>query len=116
MMLDVDDLEAALDFYRDKLGHKLVWRTESAAGLAFGDGVTEIVLGTSGEKETDIKVESALEAADRFRAAGGTVVVEPRDIPIGKCTVVQDPWGNQFVLLDCSKGLLKTDGDGYVIP
>lgn len=115
-MLDVDDLEAALDFYRDKLGHKLVWRTESAAGLAFGDGVTEIVLGTSGEKETDIKVESALEAADRFRAAGGTVVVEPRDIPIGKCTVVQDPWGNQFVLLDCSKGLLKTDGDGYVIP
>ncbi len=62
VMLAVDDLEAALEFYRDKLGHKLVWRTDAAAGLAFGDGVTEIVLGKT--KEMDIKVESAVEAAD----------------------------------------------------
>jgi hypothetical protein len=29
--------------------------------------------------------------------------------------VVQDPWGNQIVLLDSSKGLLATDADGYII-
>ena len=114
IQLPVDDLEAALEFYRDKLGHRLVWRTDSGAGLALGDGVTEIVLGQLGS-ETDIRVESAVEAADRFEAAGGTVIRAPFDIAIGKCVVVQDPWGNQLVLLDCSKGLLKTDEDGYVI-
>lgn len=114
IQLPVDDLEAALEFYRDKLGHRLVWRTDTGAGLAFGDGATEIVLGKIGN-ETDIKVESAVEAADRFREAGGTVVREPFDIAIGKCVVVRDPWGNQLVLLDTSKGLLRTDEDGYVI-
>jgi len=29
--------------------------------------------------------------------------------------VLEDPWGNPLVLLDASKGLLKTDADGNVI-
>ena len=116
IMLAVNDLEAALEFYRDKLGHKLVWRTDAAAGLAFGDGVTEIVLRQLDHgNETDIKVESAVEAADRFKAAGGSIVAGPFDIAIGKCVVVKDPWGNSLVLLDSSKGLLKTNEDGHVI-
>lgn len=116
IQLAVDDLEAALEFYRDKLGHKLVWRTETHAGLAFGDGVTEIVIGQLKHgNETDIKVESAIEAADRFVASGGSIVAGPFDIAIGKCVVVRDPWGNQLVLLDSSKGLLKTGDDGFVI-
>lgn len=117
IILPVDDLEAALGFYRDKLGHKLVWRTDSTAGLAFGDGVTELVLRQNDARsETDIKVKSAIEAAKRFEAAGGTVVAGPFDIAIGKCVVVQDPWGNHLVLLDSSKGLLETDENGFVIP
>jgi len=28
--------------------------------------------------------------------------------------VVRDPWGNQLVLLDTSKGLLVTDNEGNV--
>jgi hypothetical protein len=28
--------------------------------------------------------------------------------------VVEDPWGNSLVLLDTSKGLLKTDANGNV--
>lgn len=114
--LPVANLERALDFYRDKLGHALVWRTETAAGLAFGDGITEIVLHHSdAPQETDIKVESAVEAAERFAAAGGAIVAGPFDIAIGKCVVVKDPWGNQLVLLDCTKGVLQTNEDGYVI-
>jgi predicted enzyme related to lactoylglutathione lyase len=64
--------------------------------------------------EVDITVESADTAAVRFAQAGGIVVVEPFDIPIGRCSVVRDPWGNQLVLLDTSKGLLATDKDGNV--
>ena len=50
-----------------------------------------------------------------IEAAGGKIVVPPFDIQIGRCVVVQDPWGNQFVLLDSSKGLLITDAEGNVI-
>ena len=31
--LPVGDLEEALGFYRDRLGHALIWRSETAAGL-----------------------------------------------------------------------------------
>ena len=44
--LFVKDLDAALVFYRDQLGHDLVWRTASAAGLQMPDTDSEIVLQT----------------------------------------------------------------------
>jgi hypothetical protein len=43
-----------------------------------------------------------------------TNIVPPFDIQIGRCMVVQDPWGTQLVLLDASKGLLVTDAAGNV--
>ena len=46
--------------------------------------------------------------------AGGKVIVPPFDIQIGRCAVLEDPWGNPLVLLDTSKGLLKTDAAGNV--
>ncbi len=114
--LPVQDIEAALEFYRDKLGHQLVWRTENAAGLRMADNDGELVIREDANPpETDITVESAEEAARRFVEAGGEIVVGPFDIKIGKCVVVRDPWGNQLVLLDCTKGLLKTDDRGYVV-
>jgi hypothetical protein len=36
----------------------------------------------------------------------------PFDIQIGLCAVVRDPWGNELVILDTSKGLLRTDDEG----
>jgi lactoylglutathione lyase len=42
-------------------------------------------------------------------------MVEPFDIPIGRCAVVVDPWENQLVLLDNSKGHLVTDQSGNII-
>jgi len=112
----VPDLESGLAFYRDRLGHTLIWRTEEAAGLRMPDTYAEIVLHTQPQKpEIDFKVQSADAAAARIAEAGGKVVVPPFDIQIGRCTVVQDPWGNEFVLLDASKGLLITDEEGNVI-
>ncbi len=114
--LHVPDLEAGLAFYRDRLGHELIWRTETAAGLRLPDSEAEIVIQTERqEPETDLLVKSADEAARSIEQAGGKIIVPPFDIQIGRCVVVQDPWGNTLVLLDASKGMLQTDADGNVI-
>lgn len=114
--LYVGDLKDGLSFYRDKLGLKLIWRTEGAVGLGIPGDETEIVLHTQPqEPEIDLKVESADEAAIQIEKAGGQVVVPPFDIQIGRCVVIQDPWENQLVLLDTTKGLLVTDAEGIVI-
>ena len=114
--LYVVDLDEGLAFYRDQLGHEIIWRTPTAIGLRLPDSETEIVLHTERQPpEIDLKVDSVPAAVARFEAAGGTIVVPPFDIQIGQAVVVQDPWGNSFVLLDTSKGLLLTDADGSVI-
>lgn len=114
--LCVKDLDSGMAFYCDKLGLRLIWKTEYAVGLGMNEDVTEIVLHCEPKKpEIDLKVQSADEAAKIFEQAGGVIVVPPFDIQIGRCVVVRDPWGNEFVLLDSSKGLLKTDSEGNVI-
>jgi lactoylglutathione lyase len=114
--LYVPDLDAGLAYYRDRLGHGLIWRTEREAGLRMPETDAEIVLHTEQqEPEVDLPVDSADAAATRIEEAGGKIIVGPFDIQIGRCVVVEDPWGNQLVLLDASKGLLVTDADGNVI-
>jgi lactoylglutathione lyase len=114
--LYVPDLEAGLTFYRDSLGHELIWRTETAAGLRLMDTDTELVIQTEDQgQEVDFLVDSAEESAKLIEQAGGKVIVPPFDIQIGRCVVLEDPWGNPLVLLDSSKGLLKTDADGNII-
>lgn len=114
--LYVADLDAGLAFYRDELEHELIWRTDEQVGLRLSNDDTEIVLHTEPKApEIDLKVRSADAAAVRFEQAGGRVVVPPFDIQIGRCTVVHDPWGNELVLLDTSKGLLVTNNEGYVV-
>ncbi len=115
--LHVPDLESGLAFYRDRLGHTLIWRTAVAAGLRMPGTEAELVLQTEQVgQEVDITVKSADEAAHCFVEMGGEMVVPPFDIQIGRACVVRDPWGNQLVLLDISKGLLATDKkDGNVI-
>ena len=116
LQLYVPDLDAALEFYRDQLGHELAWRTDTAAGLKMPETDAEIVLQTErNDMEVDLLVDSADDAAVRFEEAGGKIVVPPFDVQIGRCVVVQDPWGNHLVLLDMSKGPLVTDADGNVI-
>ena len=116
LQVPVPDLEAGLAFYRDRLGHELIWRTATAAGLRLPESNAEIVIQTERPVlETNLTVASADAAAEAIVAAGGRVVVRPFDIRIGRCTVVEDPWGNRLVLLDTSKGLLVTDERGNVV-
>lgn len=114
--LFVNDLSSGFKFYRDQLGLEVVWQTQQAVGLRMPDDVTEIVLHTEPKSpEIDFKVKSAVEAATLFERAGGKVVVPPFDIQIGRCVVVRDPWENELILLDSSKGHLVTDADGNVL-
>jgi lactoylglutathione lyase len=116
VQIHVPDLDAGLAFYRDQLGHQLVWRTERAVGLRLPDTDAEIVLQIERPGiEINLLVDSVDVAVTRIIAAGGTVVVPPFEIQIGRCVVVRDPWGTQLILLDVSKGLLATDADGNII-
>jgi lactoylglutathione lyase len=114
--LPVANLDDALAFYCDQLGHSLVWRTASACGLRLSESETELVLHTEGRPPAaELLVEAVPEAVARFQQAGGVVISGPFDIQIGQCAVVADPWGNQLVLLDISKGSLQTDAQGNVV-
>jgi predicted enzyme related to lactoylglutathione lyase len=114
--IPVPDLEHGLAFYRDRLGHELIWRTGEAAGLRLPGGDTELVLRVDRpEPEVDFLVDSADEATAAMVDAGGTVVTPPFDIPVGRVAVVADPFGNPLCLIDLSRGRYVTGEDGTVI-
>ena len=116
LRLYVPDLETGLAFYRERLGQELIWRSATAAGLRMPDTDAELVLQTEEQRqEIDLLVDSADKATAFFEQAGGKVIVTPFDIQVGRCAVVEDPWGNPLVLLDISKGPLATDSEGNII-
>jgi predicted enzyme related to lactoylglutathione lyase len=115
----VSDIEAGLRFYRDGLGLELVWkRGAEEAALKLKESDTEVVLVSKDldAEEVDFLVDRSEVAAQKFASLGGKVKVQPFDIEIGRCSVVSDPWGNRFVVLDMTKGRLKTDKNGNIEP
>jgi predicted enzyme related to lactoylglutathione lyase len=112
----VPDLDQGLAFYRDALGHDLLWRDDDRgqAGLRMHDTDAEIVLTLQQAYEPDWLVTSAAEAAEVVVRAGGRIVSGPTDIPVGSLVVVADPFGNVLVLVDLAKGRYTTDVEGAV--
>jgi catechol 2,3-dioxygenase-like lactoylglutathione lyase family enzyme len=102
----VPTLEAGLSFYRDLLGHEVLWRNDAVdqVGLRCPDSGTEIVLSTTLPAEPNWLVNSADGAAAEITHAGGRLVSEIRDIPVGRVAIVEDLFGNRLVLVDLSKG------------
>jgi predicted enzyme related to lactoylglutathione lyase len=113
----VTDLDAGLAFYAEALGQPVRWRNDEIGQAAVGlpDGGTEIVLSTRLGYEPNWLVESADAAAATIVAAGGRVLVDAFDIPVGRVAVVADPFGNALVLVDLSKGRYATDAAGTVV-
>ncbi len=112
----VPTLDEGLAWYRDRLGHELIWRADTSAGLRLPDTDAELVLQADRPGvHVDLLVDSAEDAALEIEAAGGRIVVPPFDIPIGRGVVVEDPWGNRLVLLDMRNGPLVTDQNGRVV-
>ncbi len=114
--IPVPDLDTGLRFYRDGLGHPLLWRNDAVgqAGLGLPDGAAEIVLTTELDYAPNWLVESADDAAEAVVAAGGRVVAPPIDIPVGRLVIVADAFDNVLVLLDLSTGRYTTDETGAV--
>ena len=102
------DPEAAVDFYSGVFG----WEFEGVMppgaegkyfmGRLHGDDVAAVGSIPEGAPpmamwNTYVRVESADEAASRVRAAGGTVLQEPFDVPdSGRMAVFADPEGATF--------------------
>ena len=114
LLLRVADLDAAIAFYRDRLGHRVLWRSEEAVGFALPDTDAELVVHLNIGPETDVVVDDVNKAFNLFLSAGGEAIEPPFDIAIGRCARVCDPFGNVLVILDQSKGTLVTDADGRV--
>jgi predicted enzyme related to lactoylglutathione lyase len=114
--LAVPDLDRGLAFYVDRLGHQLLWRDDERGqvGLRLPDSETELVLSTTLEPAPTWLVTSVDQAVARFVTAGGTVLVPPAPVPVGRLAVVADPFGNPLVLLDLSTGRYTTDEEGRV--
>jgi len=112
----VPDLDQGLAFYRDRLGHDLIWRNDEVgqAGLRLPDGETEIVLSQNLPYAPNWLVTSVPDAVTAIVAAGGTVVVDPHAIAVGRLAVVADPFGNSLILLDLSSGRYAVDDTGHV--
>ena len=113
----VPSLPEGLAFYRDQLGHHLLWRNDATGQLALSlpDSDTEIVLTTQQSYQPNWLVPSVDEAVEKFSLNGGTILVGPADIDVGRLAVVADPFGNALVLVDLSKGVYRTDENHNVI-
>lgn len=111
----VPDLEKGLEFYTENLGLKIIWKTETAIGLGMDEDVTELVIQKERKgQEVDLKVDSVEESIEKIKQSGGNIIHGPFDIKIGKCAVVRDPWENEYVILDSSKGTFITDKNGNI--
>ena len=108
-MLNASNLEAAIEFYSTRLGLRLVWRNESAAGFALPETDAELVVHSALGPETDLLVDDVTHAYSQLLSAGATSIRPPFDKAIGLCAVVKDPFGNVLTILDQSKGKLETD-------
>jgi predicted enzyme related to lactoylglutathione lyase len=114
--IPVPDIETGLAFYRDQLGHVLIWRLDHGAGLRMPGSNAELVLVPQGDDlQVNFQVASADSAAERFVEAGGKVIIQPFNTLNGRAAVVQDPFGNVFALRDDRLGELITDEAGVVL-
>ena len=110
------DIQQGIDYYCNSLGLKVLWKSDSQAGLGMSEGKTEIVIQNERkEQNIDIKVDSVIEAVKEIENAGGQIIYGPFDIRVGKCAVVKDPWNNKYVILDTTKGTYITDNEGNII-
>lgn len=113
----VPDLDQGLQFYRDRLGHELLWRNDAIgqAGLRLPDSGTELVLSTNLRYAPNWLVASVGEAVEAIVAAGGRILAPLGATPVGQLALVADPFENQLVLLDLSTGRYVTDDQGAVV-
>jgi predicted enzyme related to lactoylglutathione lyase len=113
VMIRVDDLEAAIAYYVEVFGLHPLWQDDASTGLGLPDTDAEIVLHTNPDIPSNVEVhylvDDVVAAVQAYAQKGCAVLAEPFDIPIGKCAVIQDPFGTRLCILDMSKGPRAAD-------
>jgi lactoylglutathione lyase len=111
VMIRVDDLDRAVAYYTRVFGLQRAWTRPTQVGLRMPETDAEIVLQTDpdipGRIEVHYLVDDVAQAVTHFQANGCRVLVEPFEIEIGKCAVIEDPFGTPFNILDMTKGPLQ---------
>jgi catechol 2,3-dioxygenase-like lactoylglutathione lyase family enzyme len=112
--IPVPDLDQGLAYYRDELGHAVIWRNDEVGQVALRlpGSSAELVLSTRQSYEPNWLVDSVPDAVATMVDSGGRLIAEERPIAVGRLAVVADPFGNPLVLLDLSAGTYVTDQDG----
>ena len=120
VMIRVDDIEAAANYYAEVFGLRPQWSGDDSIGLVFPETDAEVVLHNDPDIPSAVEVhylvDDVMAAVKAYTARGCHVLVEPFDITIGKCVVMQDPFGTRLCILDMTKGarplnLVETTGE-----
>ena len=108
VMIRVDDVAAGEKFYSEVFGLKPLWREAGNVGMRLPETDAEIVLHNNSEiphkVEVHYLVDDVVVAVKGYAKKGCRVLVPPFDVIIGKCAVIQDPFGTTICLLDQTSG------------
>jgi catechol 2,3-dioxygenase-like lactoylglutathione lyase family enzyme len=107
VMVRVPDLTPAVEFYTRVFGLRALWRDDTSAGMGMPETDAEVVLHTMdlpGDRGVHYLVDDVPDAVAAGVRAGCTVREAPFGIAVGRCAVLEDPFGNTVCVLDLSKG------------
>jgi catechol 2,3-dioxygenase-like lactoylglutathione lyase family enzyme len=106
----VSDLERSVEFYRDKLGLRLITRTSEWA--EFEAGETHLALQVGGDPQAprsnsaagkltiSFEVDDVVEAHERLAARGVPFTQQPAEQDFGFLAVLSDPDGLEILLFE----------------
>ncbi len=108
VMIRVPNVEEAAAYYAEVFGQRPSWRGDDSIGLTFPETDAEIVLHNDPDIPSAVEVhylvEDVVAVVKDYAAKGCRMLVEPFDITIGKCAVIEDPFGTRLCILDMTKG------------
>ena len=108
VMIRVDDVAAGEKFYSEVFGLRPLWREAGSVGMGLPESDAEIVLhniaGIPHKVEVHYLVDDVVAAVKCFAEKGCRVLVQPFDVLIGKCAVIEDPFATTICILDLTSG------------
>jgi len=113
VLVPVSDLAAAATFYHEVFGLTRLWEDATSIGMGMPETDAELVLHTrdiTAERSVTCLVGDVDQAVKSAVDGGCEILTAPFDVPVGKCAVLQDPFGNPVCILDLSKGPRSSTG------
>ena len=108
VMIRVDDVAAAEKFYSEVFGLSPLWREGGSVGMGLPETDAEIVLHNNAEIPNKVEVhylgDDVVAALKNYTEKGCRVLAPPFEVLIGKCAVIEDPFGTTICLLDQTSG------------